>query len=203
MVTQEEAGYNQVEEGDRRMKRLQRHAVVLSLIEKLVEKGSWCGETHIQKSTYFLQELLVVPLSFEFILYKHGPFSFDLRDELLAMRADDVIQLELRPPYGPSVQPGPRKKLMKRLFPKTLQKYEGRVEFVAKEVGCYGVADLESLATALYFAIQHSNVRSANIDRKASYIHHLKPHISLEQAHIALQREEQISNKARDLVGST
>lgn len=203
MVKQGAAGYNQVEEGDREMKRLQRYAVVLSLIERLLKRGSWCGETHIQKSTYFLQELLGVPLGFEFILYKHGPFSFDLSDELLAMRADDVIQLELRPPYGPSVQPGQRRKLLKRLFPKTLQKYKGRVEFVAKELGGYGVADLESLATAFYFDIQHSNVRSANIDRKASYIHHLKPHISLEQARIALQREEQISNKARDLVGST
>lgn len=46
------------------MKRLQRDAVILSLIENLRSKGSWCGETHIQKATYFIQELLRVPLEF-------------------------------------------------------------------------------------------------------------------------------------------
>lgn len=66
------------------MKRLQRDAVILSLIENLRAKGSWCGETHIQKATYFVQELLRVPLEFEFVLYKHGPYSFDLSDELTA-----------------------------------------------------------------------------------------------------------------------
>ncbi len=35
------------------MKRLQRDAVILSLIENLRAKGSWCGETHIQKSNIF------------------------------------------------------------------------------------------------------------------------------------------------------
>ena len=44
------------------MERLKRYAIVLSLIEQLRERGGWCGETHIQKTTYFLQNLLKVPL---------------------------------------------------------------------------------------------------------------------------------------------
>ena len=51
------------------MKKLQRDAVLLSLINEMKARGSWCGETHIQKATYFLQELLGVPMNFEFILY--------------------------------------------------------------------------------------------------------------------------------------
>jgi len=73
------------------MNRLKRDVVILSLIENLKKKGSWCGETHIQKATYFLQELFDFPLGFEFILYKHGPFSFDLSDKLTAMRADMLL----------------------------------------------------------------------------------------------------------------
>ena len=64
------------------MTRLQRVAVLTKLTEKLHESGSWCGETHLQKAAYFLQELFNVLLVYEFILYKHGPFSFALRDEL-------------------------------------------------------------------------------------------------------------------------
>ena len=85
------------------MERLKRSALVIALIEQLRNKGSWCGETHIQKTIYFLQELLRVPLGFEFILYKHGPYSFDLSDELTAMRADELVELKLQQPYGPSV----------------------------------------------------------------------------------------------------
>ena len=68
------------------MDRLQRASVLLALNEQLRAAGSWAGETHMQKATYFLQHLMGVPLAFDFILYKHGPFSFDLRDELTAMR---------------------------------------------------------------------------------------------------------------------
>lgn len=55
------------------MNRTQRQAILLALIQRLREKGSWCGETHIQKSAYFLQELLGVPLDLNVIFYKHGP----------------------------------------------------------------------------------------------------------------------------------
>jgi hypothetical protein len=52
-----------------------RQVVLLSLLETMGARGSWCGETHVQKCTYFLQEALDVPLGLSFVLYKHGPFS--------------------------------------------------------------------------------------------------------------------------------
>jgi len=182
------------------MKRLQREALILSLIENLLKNGSWCGETHIQKSTYFLQELLRVPLGFEFILYKYGPFSFDLSDELVSMQADDIVLLKLRPPYGPSVQPGPMAERLKSLYPKTLKKYEKEVVFVAKELGGCTVGDLESIATALY-VIRHGSRKEDDLQKTASCIREIKPHISSEQAISALQRQKEISDKASALVG--
>ena len=83
------------------MKRLQRAAILVTLAEKLRDQGSWCGETHIQKGTYLLQELLGVPLELEYCLYKHGPYSFDLSDELTSLRADRIFDQEKQPyPYG-------------------------------------------------------------------------------------------------------
>jgi len=70
------------------MDRLRRAALLTQLIERLRRRGSWCGETHVQKATLFLQDLTRIPMGFDFILYKHGPFSFDLRDELTSLRAD-------------------------------------------------------------------------------------------------------------------
>jgi uncharacterized protein YwgA len=62
------------------MKEAQNRAILVTLIKSLRSKGSWCGETHIQKAAFFLQQLTGVPIDFDFILYKHGPFSFDLRE---------------------------------------------------------------------------------------------------------------------------
>ncbi len=78
----------------------QRFTLLLHMIGRLIEKGSWFGETHIQKCIYFLQEYYHVPSGYEYILYKHGPFSFELRDELTVMRADGLLSLIPRPPYG-------------------------------------------------------------------------------------------------------
>ena len=185
------------------MERLKRSAIILSLIESLLEENSWCGETHIQKTTYFLQELLKVPLGFEFILYKHGPFSFDLSDELMAMRADMMVQLQSRPPYGPSIVPGPTSKRLKQLFPKTLRKYEKEVKFIAKEMGGYNVADLERIATALYVTLEAQETKPEEKSRMVSYITEIKPHISSDQARIALEQEAEIRDKAKLLAQST
>lgn len=185
------------------MKRLQRCTVILSLVEALLQKDSWCGETHIQKATYFLQELLRVPLGFDYILYKHGPFSFDLSDELMAMRADDMVQLKSRPPYGPSIIPGPNSDRLKQLFPKTLQKYKEEVEFVAEEIGTYGVAELERLATALYVTLNDTAPSHDQIKERASRINKLKPHISVEDAHRSIENRWTISNRAKKLIQAT
>ena len=76
---------------------LQLKAVVTSLVEKMQDRDGWCGETHIQKTAYFLKGLMCVPLGYDFIVYKHGPYSFDLHDDLMAMKANRFLKTETRP----------------------------------------------------------------------------------------------------------
>ena len=76
------------------MERLQKAAILTELAARLRREGSWCGHTHMQKATYFLQDLLGVPTGYEFILYKHGPYSFDLSEELAGLRADYLIEFD-------------------------------------------------------------------------------------------------------------
>ncbi len=179
------------------MERLKRSAIVISLIEHLREKGSWCGETHIQKTTYFLQELLKVSMGFEFILYKHGPYSFDLNDELTAMRADMLVELKSQQPYGSSIVPSPTSEQLKRLFPKTLRKYEDKVIFIADHFSKCNVAELERLATAFFITHAHHIHDKGKI---ATYINKIKPHISTKQALEAIDKEKEIKKEARKLL---
>src|SRR6185369_13754618 len=80
-------------DGARRMTMndLQRSAIVAALVNEYRARNSFCGETMVQKSVFFLQELLKVPLAFDFQLYIYGPFSFALQRHVASMMADDMI----------------------------------------------------------------------------------------------------------------
>jgi hypothetical protein len=51
-----------------------RYALILDLIKKLRAKGSWCGETHIQKAAFIIQHISKSRMGYKFVIYKHGPY---------------------------------------------------------------------------------------------------------------------------------
>ncbi|GIW90161.1 MAG: hypothetical protein KatS3mg109_0593 [Pirellulaceae bacterium] len=182
------------------MNRRQAQAVLIRLIEKLREQESWCGETHVQKAMYIWKEMLGVDVDFDFLLYKHGPFSFDLRDELTAMRADGLLKLKFQDPgYGPSIVPGEAAESLKRRFPKTLKRYEHQIEFIAKKFGEKTVTELERLATALY--VTKKLGPQADVSTRAQRIHALKPHVSFDQAERAVRTVDEWRKEAQEVVG--
>lgn len=181
------------------MKRRQREAVVVALDEKLAARGSWCGETHLQKAVYFLQTMLGVPTGFEYILYKFGPFSRELRAELGSMRADGFLELvPKQQPYGPTlrVTDAAQQQLVGR-WPKTLRRYRPQIDFVADKLGALRVGELEELATTLW---ARSDNPGASADERAQRVHDVKPHVSKEQALAALCRIDEMEQQAADLV---
>jgi uncharacterized protein YwgA len=171
------------------MDRYKKDALLSELTDQLMSRGSWCGETHIQKATYFLQELKSVPLGFEFILYKHGPFSFDLRDELTAMRADGFLDLSERGSYGPRLIPTRWSQELRQDYPKTLAQYRPDIDFVCDSLRDRNVAELEKLATALYVHFQYG---SRSPRARAKILCELKPHITLSGSLEAVNQVDSI-----------
>ena len=169
------------------MERLKRASILLLLNEELRKAGSWAGETHMQKATFFLQELMSLPLAFDFVLYKHGPFSFDLRDELTFMRAQGFFRLEPQNPYGPTLVEGEKSELLRQAFLQSTNKHLPSIRFVSQKLGSKTVAGLERSATALYIVLREPTV----ID-PAQRLTDLKPHISLPEAQAAVSEVEQI-----------
>ena len=172
-----------------------RRAVLAHLIDKLSTKGSWNGETHIQKSVYFLMKATEVPVGFEFILYKHGPYSFDLHTELIWMKATDLIKAEPKGHYGPSFRLGRLGRAMLKRFPKTIKEFSDRIDFIADELGDKRVVELERLATALLI----SRDFGTNTEDPARSVNKLKPHITVEEAREAIQQVNGIITRARKL----
>lgn len=178
------------------MERFKRQVVLLSLLEAMKAHGSWCGETHVQKCAYFLESGFRVPLDLGFVLYKHGPFSFDLRDILGEMRGNFLIDVASHPPYGPSLVVSDAGRALKERFPITVQCYEPQISLVASKLSSRRVAELERLGTALYVTTSDSTLSRQDRPRR---MRELKPHINPEQAEVALQEVDALLQEAGHL----
>lgn len=176
------------------MDRLRKAALLSLLVEELRHNRSWCGETHIQKATYLLQQHFKIPFGFEFILYHHGPFSFDLRDELTALRGDQILMLQPQlPPYGPRFEQTEFAEKIQRNFKLTIKKYSGFISATANFLNAKGVQDLEKIATAYYIDTHFSELSRKE---KIGKLHEIKPHVSVvdaEKAFIELDEFKALS----------
>ncbi len=171
------------------MEGIERQALILRLLKAMQSAGSWCGETHVQKCAYFLQQAFHVPLDFNFTLYKHGPFSFDLRALLGDMRGRLLIDVTPQGAYGPSLQASDSGEALLQRFPRTTGRYAGQIERVASTLGRKDVAELERLGTAFYVR----NIDpSASPAQRTALITQLKPHISESQARGAVSEVDKI-----------
>jgi len=184
------------------MNKLKKMALIGLLTKRLKENHSWCGETHIQKAVYFLQELLEVPLNYEFILYKFGPFSFALRDDLsecIACELINVIPDDYF--YGPHLYPTPYMEDLMSKFPKTLQKYSSQINYVANWLGSKNVSELERLSTALYVLKKYPDLAKNKKDW-IDKVYQLKPHQSKEKISQAIEELQSFMNENGALDGS-
>ena len=177
------------------MERLKRAAIVTTLVDQLRDEDSWCGETHVQKAVYFLQSLFDVPTDFEFILYKHGPFSFDLRDELTSLRADELVALEVQLPYGPRIITTEGGKYIQEARSKTVKKWDHAIKYVASKLGKKDVVELERLATALF--VTRNAEEMTSVKERATELKRLKSHIDKDAATKALIELDRIVNACK------
>ncbi len=174
------------------MKESQREVLVLDFVRRLKDAGSWCGETHVQKASYFLQEFMKVPLRFSYIFYKHGPFSFGLNDQLTALRGNGLIDLRSHEPYGPHLHSSASAEAYLDLFPKTIGRYESAMDFVVRKLASKNVAELERLSTALYVRLEMPNEDDA---ARAKRINQLKPHVEISEARASLCEVEEFEQE--------
>lgn len=179
------------------MNNTQKLVLLTRLIGELQARGSWVGETHIQKAVYMLQELTGLRLGYPFVLYKHGPFSLELREELNDMRARGLLDLTPKPaPYGPSYSVTDSGKALEERFPNTLGRHETFVTFVADLVGDRSASELERLGTALLLIVRS---KEGSDQELAGELHGIKPHVTELQALDALAEMKRAGSKAPKL----
>jgi hypothetical protein len=169
---------------------LERQALLLLLMKALWSRDSWCGETHVQKTTFFLDELTNHNVGYSFILYKHGPYSFQLSEDLSMMEARQFLEDKIvSPSYGPRLKPNPAAEVLLSPFGRRAQGLRDAISFVVDKLSDCSVATLERLGTALYVT-QRENLGDAAA--RARRIHQVKPHVSETQALDAVNRVDAI-----------
>ena len=162
-----------------------RGVLLCLLVAAMRAEKSWAGETHIQKSVMFLQKLLDVPLGYQFVLYKHGPFSFDLRSELAIMRTRLQLGVEPHIGYGPTFTLGQ----WGEWAVKKPTAYDSEIEFVATKISTKDTRLLEGFSTAFFLKDKYPERTNFQI---AEEINRLKPHISIKQAIQAIEDAKQL-----------
>jgi hypothetical protein len=156
-----------------------KHAILLAVIECLRRHGSWTGKTHVQKALSLLRDSGRIPVPFQFVLYKHGPYSFEVEAELEQLQSYGGIAVEPNEHgYGVVLCAGAMAdfvRAMEPLAPNELRAIEDVCEFV----GVRNVVELERLATASWIRCQEGKTERADV---AERLHALKPHIAIADA---------------------
>src|SRR5262245_50394320 len=128
-----------------------RCALVVDLVKRLREGGSWCGETHLQKALFILQDISKSNFGYKFIIYKHGPYSFEFNNELAAMRSANILEFQFpREGYGPSIAPTAFGERVYNINKEHIERYVPICSFLAEWFAASDVRHLEKVATAYY-----------------------------------------------------
>ena len=183
------------------MEPFERHALLANLINQMQNNKSWTGRTHIQKSVYFLQNLLNVPLNLPFLLYKYGPYSFELDAEIQEMYNYGALQFDSMPlTYGPGYKLGPSSDDLLKRFGKIAEKYKKEINFVASKISPNSIFKLERLGTAMYVSTTPDEVKlSKTTKEKIKRICQLKPHLNPEEVQNALDEFDTIKKAWKNL----
>lgn len=170
--------------------------IILAIIEEMQKNHSWNGQTNIQKAIYLLQDMLKVPLNFNFLIYYYGPFSFDLREEIEDMISNNYLDIDIPDErYGPKIVNGNRATVLEKKATSAVNKYKNEIEFIGRKLGRMGIKDLEKIGTANY-VLKH--LKDGNIPPEEILIQ-IKPHIDKESAIEAITKVEQMESEYKSL----
>jgi hypothetical protein len=177
-----------------------RCALVVDLIKRLRERGSWCGETHVQKAMFILQDISRSNFGYKFVIYKHGPYSFDLNSELTAMRAAGILEFQFpREGYGPSIRATDFGERVYNINKENVERYDAVSRFLAEWFAASDVRHLEKVATAYY--VTTKNPRDPATER-AKKLNSLKPHVDMQAAEQAVRIVDEKRKEAKRQLGA-
>lgn len=165
------------------------HSLVLEVVSRLHTHGSWTGKTHVQKAVFLLQsrcvlqqktdfneiDLEIENIPFKFVLYHHGPYSFDLERTIEEMSSYKALTIEPMNGYGVALWCGNNSSFLQENAPLS-QEEKDEIELVCRFVGSSDVKTLERWATAAWIRHREGVCETHEV---AERLHQVKPHVGI------------------------
>jgi len=151
---------------------INKYALLLQVIKELNSVGSWSGNTHIQKTVNLVQSLLGQEI-YEFTIYRYGPYSFELRDDLERLVNVELVKRTFN-------DHGYHYKITKRGL-EYLQnaKFSRKTTNVIKEIASlFGKAPTHVLELFSTIDYTLTKLNTDNDEFIVEYVKKLKPHFS-------------------------
>jgi hypothetical protein len=159
-----------------------KHALILAMIEELQRQGSRTGKTHIIKGLMLANAARSPQVPFSFFLYKHGPYSTDIVQNLEQMQSYGAITVEPAfDGYGVILKPSAMAEFVKSQAALSFAEAQG-IQRVCRFIRSKNVGQLERLATAVWI---RSSLGIQEPEAVAQKLNALKPHIPLTEAYQA------------------
>jgi hypothetical protein len=157
----------------------QKHVLILAMIEALSAQGARCGKTAVVKGLLLAESAGLLEPRFRFFLYKHGPYSTEVLDDVERMVSYDAVAVEPGlDGYGVLLKPAKMASYVKQQSPLS-DEARAVIDRVCGFIRQRNVLHLERLATAAWIRTREA---IDDPDDVAQRLHALKPHISLEAA---------------------
>jgi hypothetical protein len=145
---------------------------------------------------YILQDLSKSNFGYKFVIYKHGPYSFELNNELAAMRSANILEFQFpKEGYGPSIAPTKFGEKVLSVNEENIGGYLPAVEFLADWFSKSDVRHLEKVATAYYVTMKNPRVPAME---RAKRLSSLKPHVDIHAAEEAVRIVDAKRIQAKD-----
>jgi len=149
-----------------------RAAAIIGLVQNAPVK---LGKTQVQKLVYFAQHC-GMPLQYRYQIYRYGPYSFDLSQELSSLDSLGVLNMQSAPSgYGLDISVG---KFADRF--KLEPRYQKKIQKIVKDFGSNTVAQLEVKATIhfVFSVVKKTASGGKTRPQVVQKVHALKPHFS-------------------------
>lgn len=156
------------------------HIAVLARMV-LKSQGQKLGRTQLMKLCYFLQEIELVPIKYDFRLFNYGPFDSEVLSDLGTACSQNALKEQtviFNRGYGYEITPGEMAEEKSSLLAPDLAR---KVDRVVQAFFGEGAGELELKSTILFVDREFARKKmAANANHIADRVQSIKPHFTLE-----------------------
>jgi hypothetical protein len=175
----------------------ERQAILLAFLDSLRSDGSWCGDAYLTCAVYLLQELLEVPLGYEYFVDMREVSSGGCLDDLGCMVTERFLSTEIREGHmSAGLTPGVQAHHLRRRWRAQMERFADEIQLLAPRIQAMKRGELATLTIALFISRRRCPP-DASQEQRAQRITAIKPHLEYSEALEAVRTVDALAEECR------